>query len=85
MTPELWFLLGGLIIQMFISLGTVIGVWFALFTRVTRLEEKHQAQGVITNERIANLKEVLTERLKAMEVKIDDLLKGNNHLTVGGK
>ena len=62
MSPDLLVHLGSLVVQLLIGIGTIVGIWVAISTRVTRLEERQQA---------------IIDRLKLVEVRLDDLLEGS--------
>ena len=59
MSPDLLVHLGSLVVQLLVGVGTIAGVWIAISTRVTRLEERQQA---------------VVDRLVIVEKKLDDLL-----------
>ena len=75
MTPDLWLFIGEVSIQVILGIFTAVGVWFALSTRVTRLEEQHKATANLTLLQITNLKDIFLLKFDTLEKKVDLLLK----------
>lgn len=75
MTPDLWLFIGEVSVQVILGIFTAVGVWFALSTRVTRLEEQHKATANLTLLQITNLKDIFLLKFDTLEKKVDLLLK----------
>ena len=75
MTPDIWFLICEVSIQVILGIFTAVGVWFALSSRVTRLEEQHKATANLTLLQITNLRDIFLLKFDPLEKKIEILLK----------
>jgi hypothetical protein len=75
LTPDLWLFIGEVSVQVILGIFTAVGVWFALSTRVTRLEEQHKATANLTLLQITNLKDIFLLKFDTLEKKVDLLLK----------